>query len=123
MNRFTKNEDGTVYDSLLDVTWSQTIAVDVDDKGEAQAAIEKLGPEWRMPTAQELFSLVDHTRHGPAIDTDVFPNTKSDFYWTSTPCAWNPESARWVVGFYDGLVGGYLRSLSGACVRACRAGQ
>lgn len=121
MNRFTKNEDGTVYDSLLNLTWSQTLAVDVDDEGEAQAAIEKLGPEWRKPTVQELFSLVDHTRHDPAIDTEFFPDTRSDWYWTSTPCAWN-TSYFWVVTFDNGLVLHDHRD-GNACVRAVRSGQ
>ncbi|MFL1404225.1 DUF1566 domain-containing protein [Marinobacter sp. M1N3S26] len=88
---------------------------------EAEEAVANLGKGWRLPTRQELESLLDLTRHDPAIDTERFPDTQSCRYWTSTPCAWN-TSARWVVSFGLGNVhGGHRGDL--ACVRAVRAGQ
>ena len=84
----------------------------------AEEAVQTLGDGWRLPTRKELESLVDTSRHEPAIDTDKFPDTRSKRYWTSTPCAWN-DSAVWVVYFSSGLVYNYHRSSSG-CVRACR---
>jgi hypothetical protein len=47
---------------------------------------------WRMPTVEELFLLPDRTRFNPAIDTDAFPDTKPEAYWTSTPAPSSPES-------------------------------
>ncbi|HID07139.1 MAG TPA: DUF1566 domain-containing protein [Armatimonadetes bacterium] len=47
--------------------------------------------DWRLPTREELRSLVNYGRFGPAIDTDYFPNTISFFYWSSSPYA--PGSA------------------------------
>ncbi|MFT0140731.1 DUF1566 domain-containing protein [Alcanivoracaceae bacterium MT1] len=88
---------------------------------EALAAIKELGPGWRMPTRQELESLLDLSRHDPAIDTSKYPDTRSRFYWSCTPCAWD-EAAVWVVGFGLGGVGG-LRRLFLGCVRAVRSGQ
>lgn len=41
---------------------------------------------WRLPNAKELFSIVDKGCVNPAIDEQIFPNTKEDMYWTSTPC-------------------------------------
>ena len=87
----------------------------------AQEAIAALGPGWRMPTRQELESLLDLSCHDPAIDTEKFPDTKSNGYWTSTPCAWN-DAAVWVVDFYFGHVYGFHRN-DLACVRAVRSGQ
>ena len=120
MSRFTQNEDGTVTDNETGLTWTkETLAKDVtyDD------ALKALGEGWRLPTIKELFSLVDHTREGPAIDVEVFSDTESDWYWSSTPTAWS-ESAVWVVdfgyGFADRL---HRRSGGSACVRAVRAGQ
>jgi len=84
----------------------------------AEEAVQTLGDGWRLPTRKELESLVDTSRHEPAIDTDKFPDTRSKRYWASTPCAWN-DSAVWVVYFSSGLVYNYHRSSSG-CVRACR---
>lgn len=103
--------------------WSDTLlggeAVDYDD---AEKAIAALGNGWRMPTRPELESILDLSRHDPAIDTDRFPDTKSRAYWTCTPCAWNETADRWVVLFGYGVVydirrGGY------ACVRAVRSSQ
>ena len=88
---------------------------------EAEKAASALGEGWRLPTRQELESILDLSRHDPAIDTAKFPDAKSAYYWTSSKCAWN-ESARWVVGFGYGSVSGYDVSLD-ACVRAVRAGQ
>lgn len=87
----------------------------------AEEAVAALGEDWRLPTIQELFALVDHSRTRPAIDTEKFPDTKSDWYWSSTPTAWN-SGARWVVGFVIGFVHGFHGN-DRACVRACRAAK
>ena len=97
-------------DTLLD---GETVTYET-----AEEAVQAIGDGWRLPTRKELESLVDTSRHEPAIDTDKFPDTRSKRYWASTPCAWN-DSAVWVVYFSSGLVYNYHRSSSG-CVRACR---
>lgn len=117
----------TITTPATTLEWSPTLLdgrrVDYKTAVEAVAA---LGEGWRMPTRAELVSLVDDTRLGPAINTDLFPDTKSTWYWTGTPCKWDEESgeesARWVVVFYGGLVGNDGVN-SGACVRAVRGGQ
>ena len=102
--------------------WSDTLldGKAVDYKA-ALAAVESLGEGWRLPTRFELESLLDLSRHNPAIDFEKYPDTKSTWYWTSTACAWN-DSAVWVVDFGGGNVDDYRRYY-GACVRAVRAGQ
>lgn len=60
--------------------------------------------DWRLPTVHELFAIVDHSRHSPAIDPDAFPETEGGYYWSSTPCAWRPGSAAWCVNFDGGNV-------------------
>ncbi|MFZ5698770.1 MAG: DUF1566 domain-containing protein [Pseudomonadota bacterium] len=125
MSRFTINPDNTVTDTSTGLIWSRETIAKRATHEEAKAAAEKLGEGWRLPTADELLSLVDRTRYSPAIDTDAFPDTKNDWYWTDTAYAPAPSSAVWVVFFYLGLAGGYRRSY-GACVRAVRvapAGQ
>ena len=119
-------EAQTVFGELTsfegNLEWSNTL-LDGErvDYSAAEKAVEKLGDGWRLPTRQELESLLDLSRHEPAIDTDKYPDTKSACYWTSSKCAWN-EAARWVVHFDLGLVvGGHQDSL--ACVRAVRASQ
>ncbi len=84
----------------------------------ASAAVEALGEGWRLPTRFELESLLDLSRHDPAIDTEKYPDTKSTWYWTSSKCAWN-EAAVWVVAFYLGFVYNLRRDYN-ACVRAVK---
>jgi len=75
--------------------------------------------DWRLPTRAELLSIVDDTRHNPAIDTDAFPDTPSAWFWTSTPYAANPAECAWVVGFGHGLSNFVNRDYHGR-VRAVR---
>lgn len=118
MTRFIDNGDDTVTDSKTGLIWTKaTISEGVTyDK-----ALAALGEGFRLPTDEELLSLVDRTRHSPAIDTDAFPDTYDDWYWTSTPCAWN-DAAVWVVVFGNGIVSYNHRKHHG-CVRAVRSGQ
>jgi hypothetical protein len=74
----------------------------------------------RLPTRAELLTLVDDTRHEPAIDLAFFPTCRSNWYWTSTPAAWSPSGYAWIVSFGYGLASYYRRS-GGAFVRAVRS--
>lgn len=101
------------------IEWTQTLFGGRRvSQEEADAAIAALGGGWRMPTDKEAEALVDRSRYSPAINTDLFPDTASDAYWTGTLCA-RDEASRWVVDFCDGDVTAYY-AYSRACVRACR---
>ena len=116
-------EKAAVVAQVVDnLEWSDTLldGKTVDYKA-ALAAVEALGERWRLPTRFELESILDLSRHNPAVDTEKFPGTKSTWYWTSSACAWN-DAAVWVVYFSYGLVGSNHRN-DYACVRAVRAGQ
>jgi len=53
--------------------------------------------DWRLPSKNELLSLVHKACGSPAINSQVFPNTKQDdwWYWSASPLtgyatyAWN----------------------------------
>lgn len=90
-------------------------------RNEAEAAVAEMGDGWRLPTVDELQTILDRSRYNPAINTEMFPDTKSTWYWTSSPCAWDAD-ARWVVLFNGGDVYDGDDSYD-ACVRACRASQ
>jgi hypothetical protein len=85
--------------------------------------------DWRIPTRDELLAIVDQDRYDPAINTDFFRDTKSNWYWTSKPCAWNnqagPSGSVWIVYFDDGFVGDDVRddTAFARAVRAVPAGQ
>ncbi len=59
---------------------------------------------WRLPTIQELASLVDPTRVAPALPAGhPFSNVLSSFYWSATTDAGNTDVA-WDVIFTNGVV-------------------
>ncbi|MHB8815451.1 MAG: Lcl C-terminal domain-containing protein [Steroidobacteraceae bacterium] len=78
--------------------------------------------DWRLPTVEELFLLADRTRVRPAIDTDFFPDTPSDWFWTSTLWASSPSDDAWSVYFGNGSSYWGSQSYEGF-VRAVRPGQ
>ena len=101
--------------------WSDTLCNNKRvDHAAAEQACAALGEGWRLPTRQELESILDLSRYEPSIDTERFPNTQSGAYWSSTPCAWSSDRA-WVVGFSDGYSGVSHRSYDFAFVRAVRS--
>lgn len=78
--------------------------------------------DWRLPTIQELLSLVDYEKSSPACDRDAFPNTNTDYYYrTSTPYAPGSGCA-WGVVFNYGFSYGLYHD-DDNYVRAVRASQ
>ena len=111
-----------VSDPRTGLEWSDTLGdsrLSFADAEKACAALRLGGhDDWRLPTLQELQGLVDYSRHDPAIDTTLFPATKSEAYWSASPVAAFPDCA-WLVGFSDGHVY-YNHRGSHAWVRAVR---
>lgn len=70
------------------------------------AAIKRVEKEtgqkgWRVPSVDELQTLVNYQCTEPAINSRIFPNTASWRYWSSTPFADN-EDYVWVLDFDSG---------------------
>jgi len=123
--RFVDNGDGTITDTQLNVMWSKATLTDAyvtHAQAEKLCADLDLGghTDWRLPTRIELLALVDDTRYRPAIDSEAFPDTRSDDYWTGTTCAWSSVRA-WFVGFNGGLASDFPRDYNLAFVRAVRS--
>jgi hypothetical protein len=83
--------------------------------------------DWRMPTVDELMTLVKcsdgkydtdgsctyyESVSTPTINSTYFPNTVSDWYWSSSPLAFSSSYA-WLVGFGYGGSGDYNKYGSG----------
>lgn len=66
----------------------------------ATNAANRCGPgnPWRLPTRRELHSIALNDGSNPSIDTNYFPSTQSNRYWTSDTYAPSPGRA-WFVGF------------------------
>jgi len=59
--------------------------------------------DWRMPGPRELASLTHlGKQYGAAVDTDYFPNTIQNYYWSSAPAALVNASYAWWVSFFGG---------------------
>jgi hypothetical protein len=65
--------------------------------------------DWRTPTRQELESIVNYGKTTPSINTDYFPETRNELYWTQSPTAENNKNA-WVVNFRLGYSEWQMRS-------------
>jgi hypothetical protein len=59
---------------------------------------------WRLPTIEELATLVDTSNLSPALPAGhLFTNFKSSYYWSSSTHAYHPDHA-WYVYFGNGYV-------------------
>ena len=77
--------------------------------------------DWRLPNKDELRSIIDYGKTNPAVDLNYFPNTKSDFYWTSL--TYNMQKP-FVWGIFFGLGSGICYTpQSKRYVRAVRGGS
>ena len=124
-SRFVDNGDGTITDTNTGLMWSKaTLSQACVTHAQAEGICADLDlaghKDWRLPTVEELFPLADRSRQGPAIDNHAFPDTQSDWYWSSTIAAWSSGLA-WYVGFFNGSSDYYHRGGSYAFVRAVRA--
>ncbi|GAB4090818.1 hypothetical protein GCM10028785_34870 [Hydrogenophaga soli] len=115
----TVNANGTVTDTTTGLVWdqcpygqtgatcagsAQTVQWQgaLDASVAANAANYKGFSDWRVPNVKELLSIVKIDAALPSIDTTVFPNTPSVYFWTSTT-EMNAPSQAWTVQFRDGL--------------------
>jgi len=73
-------------------TWDQAMTLRHDFAGH---------DDWRLPSIDELKSIVDKTRTPPAIDTIAFPNASDSIFWSSSRNATHPNYAvvAWSMGF------------------------
>jgi hypothetical protein len=112
-----------VLDRVTRLVWQRRLPdqfFTFQDAGRHCAELRLAGhSDWRLPSRIELVSLLDTTRIQPSIDTQAFPNTPNDWFWTSSPAADDPTAA-WYVYFYFGYPKTDERSskFSVRCVRS-----
>ena len=70
--------------------------------------------DWRLPHIDELMSIVNKNHYAPAIDTEAFPDTKSDYYWSNTSQK-KDFTKVWLVFFYYGYDYYYYKNNIGYC--------
>lgn len=77
---------------------------------------------WRLPTVDELQSIVDYGEISPRINTTWFLNTPGNWYWSSSPSGFSAGEA-WGVDFNGGYVDPSLIRTSNYSVRLVLANQ
>ena len=80
--------------------------------------------DWRVPSREELLSIVNYNQAWPVIDTAYFSNTVGGNYWSASPVAGDSGLA-WGVDFDNGYVTFKYRSRYNVSyrVRLVRGGQ
>ncbi|HEX3902272.1 MAG TPA: DUF1566 domain-containing protein [Polyangia bacterium] len=114
-NQYTA-ASGEVTDNYTGLVWQQT-----DSATPSGAAVMPWsgaagyctslglnGHSWRVPSINELATLVDEAHVAPAINKTMFPNTKygsysNNWYWAST--IYGTSSNGWAINFDDGFTG------------------
>ena len=116
------NEPGIVTDTKNNLMWKQELESEKYTWDEAREITSDFGgySDWRLPTIQELVSLVDYTQHNPAIDEKAFPNQPCSVVWSGSPDAGGTNYA-WAVYFEVGDVYYHFRNYNNA-VRLVRGG-
>jgi len=108
---YTSNLNGTVTDTVTGLMWQKT------DGGEMtyENAVKycdtlTLGgyTNWRLPNCHELFSILNHGRTNPALDTLIFTKTLAEYWWSSQRQA-NDTTRIWVTNAGGG-VGNHLKT-------------
>uniref|UniRef100_A0A6M3J6T1 Lcl C-terminal domain-containing protein n=1 Tax=viral metagenome TaxID=1070528 RepID=A0A6M3J6T1_9ZZZZ len=117
MNRFELMGD-SVFDHDTGLEW------EADASGpmtwhKAMKYAEKLGEGWRLPTIEELVTLVDYNRTDPASS---FPEMPTYFFWSSSSVAGSASDAWYVHFSRHGHVNNYVKT-DANYVRCVRGGS
>ena len=135
--RYEIHGDGTVTDTLTGLMWMQcSLGQDSNADcsgnasrytweqalGAAEGHVFATYSDWRLPNIKELSSLAARDRYDPAINSTVFPNTPSTWYWSASPNAYDSYFA-WRLNFIDGNDDGYGDRYGSGHVRLVRVGQ
>ena len=118
-SRYRIQGDGTVIDTKTGLMWMQCSLGQTHEASDNycsgstieytwQAALAEASgysladyDDWRLPNRKELRSLVAYDRYSVSINSDIFPNTQSSYYWSSSP-SYSSNSYAWGFSFTDG---------------------
>ena len=94
------------------------------DKAAKMAAALK--DKWRIPSGEELLTIVEHCHLSPAVNPQVFPNTPAALFWTSSADTGGLNRA-WSVSFFSGspyraskTLNGRIRLVRGALTQTAK---
>lgn len=102
---YVDNGNGTITDQVTGLMWQKTDGGEMTwEKAREYARNLRLGghQDWRLPASMDLFSILNHDRHGPAMDTRFFTRTEAQYWWTDSPLA-GDDSKVWLVNAGGGI--------------------
>lgn len=102
---FLLNGDGTVTDTVTGLMWQQIDGGEMTvENAETYCANLVLGgfSDWRLPTAQEAYSILNQGKVNPALDVTVFADTDAEYWWSSERQTGNPAKV-WVTNAGGGI--------------------
>lgn len=112
VDRYSVNSGGTVTDKITGLVWkrcSEGQSGERCEKGTAATyswreavALTDSAQGWRLPTVDELGTLLEYQCTMPAINLTVYPATPPTNFWTATPYAGYVNGA-WNINFNDGV--------------------
>jgi hypothetical protein len=116
-----------VLDRETGLVWEQSPDTSTENWGNASyhcLNLAKGGKKgWRLPTVDELTSLVDPTQSNPALPAGhPFSDVQSSDYWSATTAASYEIFAR-AVGFHDGGVDAGDKSVGAYYTWCVRGGK
>ena len=83
---YTLEGNGTIIDNVTGLMWQQTDGGEMTFESAATYCdtLTLAGyKDWRLPTGIESFSILNHDRLNPAMDTSFFKKTPAEYWWTS----------------------------------------
>jgi Protein of unknown function (DUF1566) len=108
---FILNGDGTTTDSVTGLMWQQMDGGEMTFEN-AVVFCENLTlggyNDWRLPTTQEAYSILNQGKSNPALDITAFSNSVAEYWWTSQKDATNANKI-WVTN-KGGGIGNHLKN-------------
>ena len=110
--RFVVDETGgdkIIVDRTTGLEWQAPLEAHIEDLDweKALAKCEKSDyaeqDDWRLPNVNELRSLLNYDKHGPATDFPGITEDNDGIFWSSSPYVYI-ESLAWGVSFASGIV-------------------
>jgi len=114
LQRFHRTKNNIVHDTKLRLVWQddEYPSRSKKDLNRAKEYCKELEfstfDDWRLPTYEELLTIVDYDRYDSAI-VPVFKKTFSKMYWSSSQDVSSPDYA-WVVDFGQGKTSTTIKS-------------
>ena len=126
-SQFRVDREQTVSDKKTNLMWQRCLHGQRYNNGHCQGDAETLTwqesldstktvehagyTDWRLPSREEIVSIVEKRCKMPAINLTAFPDTPSGWQWTSSYIGFHPalHNTAWAITFRAGNVNKYMK--------------